>query len=552
MADEHDEKQRSFWGWGWKDKFPPPEARENIGQQVRAILGLEEGELEPQEPPAVEDLELRPPRIEVPGEFEAISSTDAEVRARHTYGRSYRDLVRGFGGDFDHPPDAVVAPRDDEQVQAVLEWASGHDVAVIPFGGGTSVVGGVEGGDVSGYEGVISLNTRRMNRVLEVDPASGAALIEAGATGPEVNEQLEKWGLTLRHYPQSWEFSTIGGWIATRSGGHYATVYTHFDDFVQSVRMVSPEGLMETRRLPASGAGPDPEWTAIGSEGILGVITRAWVRLQDRPRWRSKASVHFEEFSEAVAATRALARSGLHPANCRLLDAREAMLNGVVFDGSNVLILGFESANAPTRDRLEAAVAICEDFGGEPAGSATHVEPDRKSGRREDGEAREEQSGRWRDAFFEAPYLQNAMVSLGVMADTFETACTWEDFEELHERLIGAAREAMKAECGDGFISCRFTHVYPDGPAPYYTFLAPAERGRELEQWRAVKSAVSDVLIEGGATITHHHAVGRTHREWYDRQRPEIFARSLDGVRKTFDPEQVMNPGVLIDGRKTD
>lgn len=532
-----DEREESFWGWGWADKFPGRKQRANIGQQAKQLLGLEE--LEMREPPELADVELADPSVDPPDALAEVCSVDKGSRARHTYGKAYRDIVRGFRGDFDGAPDFVARPTEVEQVRRLVDWAADTNVAVIPFGGGTSVVGGVEAGAVEGYCGVISLDTRSMDRVLEVDERSGAAHIQAGATGPRVAEQLDGTGLQLRHYPQSYEFSTVGGWLATRAGGHYATVYTHFEDLVESARMVAPGGEWESRRLPASGAGPDPDGVVAGSEGILGVITDAWVRLQDRPKWRSKAAMHFDDFDEAVDALRALARSGLHPANCRLLDSREAMLNGVVFDGSSVVLLGFESAHVPTAEMLDRAIELCEDYGGRLPGEPTHRAPDQK--RDGDGE-----QSRWRDSFFEAPYLQNTMVSLGVIADTFETACTWEAFPEMHRRIIERARRVLDEVCGSGFISCRFTHVYPDGPAPYYTFLGPAKVGSELDQWQEVKSAVSDVLSEHGATITHHHAVGRTHRPWYDRERPDLFAEGLSALRDTCDPDGVMNPGVLL------
>jgi alkyldihydroxyacetonephosphate synthase len=276
----------------------------------------------------------------------------------------------------------------------------------------------------------------------------------------------------------------------------------------------------------------------LGSEGIFGVITEAWVRLQLRPRWRLGASLHFEKFETAVAATRAVAQSGLFPSNCRLLDRREAAINAVASDGSNVLILGFESADHAPDARMDRALKIALEHGGTcPEGIV----------RRESNGEKADAAASWRQAFLDAPYLQNMLVSLGVVVDTFETACTWDRFDALHANVVQSVREAMKRVAGRGHISCRFTHVYPDGPAPYYTFIAPARRGAELEQWTEIKRAASDALIASGATITHHHAVGRTHRPWYDRQRPDGFADALRAVKKTLDPAAVLNPGVLID-----
>lgn len=525
----------NFWGWGWAERFPDDEARRTLAAMVAAVLGIEPPAL--RTPPRLEDVTLRPPRLGIPPMLEEMSSASRRDRVEHTYGKGYRDLVRGFSGDFTPAPDFVVRPRDERDIVRVLEWASEEHVAVIPFGGGTSVVGGVEGAVGEDYRGVISLDVRRLDRVLEVDDVSLSARIQAGATGPMIEAQLARHGLTLRHYPQSFEFSTLGGWIATRAGGHYATLYTHIDDRVESVRMITPTGVYETLRVPASGAGPSPERLVLGSEGILGVITEAWVRVHRRPRWRISASVHFADFAAAVAAARAIAQAGLHPANCRLLDATEAMLNGVVNDGHHVLLLGFESADHSLEAWMDRALALC-------VGRACTHGPVVREG--EGNAARDRDAGTWREAFVNAPYLQTALVSLGLVVDTFETACTWDRFDGLHAAVMESVTDAMRRTCGGGRVTCRLTHVYPDGPAPYYTFIAPGRAGREIEQWAAIKQAASEAVLAHGGTITHHHAVGRIHRPWYDRQCPAPFARALRAVKRALDPAWIMNPGVLV------
>src|SRR5204862_300162 len=319
--------------------------------------------------------------------------------------------------DFAHPPDVVAFPRTEDEVTAVLDWCTGANAAVIPYGGGSSVVGGVEPAVGARYAGAVSLDLSRLDRVLEVDRTSRAARIQAGVLGPLLEEQLKPHGLTLRHFPQSFEFSSLGGWIATRSGGHYATLYTHIDEFVESLRVATPAGLVETRRLPGSGAGPSPDRLFIGSEGILGVITEAGMRPQARPTFPPSPAAPF------------------------------------------------------------------------PASAA------------------------------------------------------------FHEGVTAATEEALRRVCGAGQLTCRFTHVYPDGPAPYYTVIAPGRRGAELEQWAAIKQAASDAILRLGGTITHHHAVGRHHRPWYDRERPAGFAAALAAAKAALDPAGVLNPGVLIDPR---
>jgi alkyldihydroxyacetonephosphate synthase len=449
--------------------------------------------------------------------------------------------VRGFRGEFANPPDLVAFPADESEVEVVLSWSEEAGAAVIPYGGGTSVVGGVEP-RLDGRPAV-SLDLRRLDRVLEVDATSLAARIQGGATGPALEDQLREHGLTLRHFPQSFEFSTLGGWVATRAGGHFATLYTHIDDLVESVRAITPRGTWESRRLPGSGAGPSPDRALIGSEGILGVITDAWVRVRPRPAHKLSCGVEFEDFLAGAEAVREISQAGLYPANCRLLDALEAETTGAGSGQRALLVLGFESAEHPVDRPMAVAVEIARAHGGE-AGEVRGREP--SSG--------EDSVGTWRSAFLGAPYLRDTFVACGVLSDTFETAITWDRFEDFHATAIDAARRKVAEVCeapgegpGSPRVSCRFTHVYPDGPAPYFTVLAPAVRGGEVEQWDEIKAAASEAVIEGGGTITHHHAVGRDHRPWYDRQRPGPFAAALRAAKAELDPAAILNPGVLID-----
>jgi alkyldihydroxyacetonephosphate synthase len=385
------------------------------------------------------------------------------------------------------------------------------------------------GGVTPAFDGpAVSLDLGALGRVLEVDEVSRAARIQSGAFGPALETQLAEHGLTLRHFPQSFEFSTLGGWIATRAGGHFATVETHIDDLVESVRAVTPSGVWASRRLPGSGAGPSPDRMLLGSEGILGVITEAWVRVRPRPHFRRSAGVSFGSFLDGAACVRALSQSGLRPSNCRLIDATEAGYTGAGDGSRSVLVLGFESADHDPASALARALDIAREHGGE-------VEEREDSG----GGA----VGSWRGAFLRAPYLRDTFVAIGILSETFETAITWERFERFHEQVLGAVREAAGERA---LVSCRFTHVYPDGPAPYYTVLAPARRGEEVEQWAEIKAAASDALIAAGGTITHHHAVGRDHRPWYDQQRPDPFAAALRAAKAELDPQGILNPGVLV------
>jgi alkyldihydroxyacetonephosphate synthase len=531
-------RRRRFWGWGWEDAGPTPAHVQAIGQLVAARFGVTPGPILPE--PTIDQVTLRPSRIAPPGALSAQCSADPFDRAGHTYGKSFRDIVRGLQGDFANAPDLVAFPATVAELTALLDWCSTANLAAIPYGGGSSVVGGVEPPAGDDHAGVVTIDLTKLDRVLEIDRTSRAARIQGGVLGPSLEDQLRPHGLTLRHFPQSFEFSTLGGWIATRSGGHYATLYTHIDDFVEALQVVTPSGTITTRRLPGSGAGPSPDRLFLGSEGTLGIIVEAWMRLQDRPRFRAAASVTFDTFARATDAARTIAQAGLHPANCRLLDAGEAFTSGAGDGRHAVLLLAFESADHPLEAWMHRALECARDHGGiVPDGAGAAVETTEG--------ARDGAAGAWRRAFLDAPYLRDALVRLGMISETFETAVTWDRFPTFHAQVVEATQEALRRVAGGGQVTCRFTHVYPDGPAPYYTVIAPARPGAALDQWHEVKRAAADAIIDAGGTITHHHAVGRDHRPWYDRQRPEAFAAALRAVKRTLDPAGVLNPGVLID-----
>ncbi|HYB92497.1 MAG TPA: FAD-binding oxidoreductase [Candidatus Binataceae bacterium] len=531
------ERMRSFWGWGYEDQSPTPEQVKRIAERMQKRYNLPPLEITP--PPTVEELNLRAPRVYPPDSLRELCSTAARDRAAHTYGKSFRDLVRAFRRDYSNAFDVVAFPRNEQDLVRILEWCDGAKLAATPYGGGSSVVGGVEPPTGDRWRGTVSIDLKFLDRVLEVDRVSRAARIQAGVLGPSLEDQLRPHGYTIRHFPQSFEFSSLGGWIATRSGGHFATLYTHIDDFVESLRVVTPTGIVESRRLPGSGAGPSPDRMFIGSEGTLGIITEAWMRLQDRPTFRVGASVPFPDFIKGSEAVRAISQAGLFPANCRLLDPGEAFNAGATEKDEAVLVLAFESADHPLDAWMKRALECCADHGG--------VVPREVATRTDAATTHEGAAGAWRNAFLSAPYLMGATASMGMVGDTFETSITWDRFADFHAQMMECARDALRRVCGNGTVTCRFTHVYPDGPAPYYTFSGPGRRGSELEQWDEIKAAVSDRLIELGGTITHHHAVGRFHRPWYDRQRPEGFARALKAAKHALDPRGILNPGVLID-----
>jgi alkyldihydroxyacetonephosphate synthase len=544
-------RRLKHWGWGYEDQTSSEKQLREAAAGIREQLGFG-GEV--REPVPLEAVELRAPRLKAPAALGDLFTDDHYERTAHALGKAYRDVVRGFRGEFPNPPDLVAFPRDESEIEAVLSWAEAEGAVVVPFGGGTSVVGGVEAR--VGDRPVVSMDLKRLDRVLEVDAESLAARIQAGATGPGLEEQLREHGLTLRHFPQSFEYSTLGGWVATRAGGHFATLYTHIDDLVESVRAITPRGTWESRRLPGSGAGPSPDRALIGSEGILGAIAEAWVRVRPRPEFKTSCGVEFDDFLAAAGAVREISQSGLYPSNCRLLDALEAGTTGAGSGEKHLLVLGFESPGLPVDEPMRLALDIAQSHGGAPNSPPPGRTPSQSEQAAGEASTSGEQSAveTWRGAFLLAPYLRDTFVACGVLSETFETAITWDRFEGFHASTMEAVRTKVAEVCdapadgpGSPRVSCRFTHVYPDGPAPYFTVLAPAVRGGEVEQWDEVKAAAAEAVIEGGGTITHHHAVGRDHRPWYDRQRPAPFAAALRAAKRELDPAGILNPGVLID-----
>jgi alkyldihydroxyacetonephosphate synthase len=534
-----------FYGWGYADDGLTPEEEARVRGAARR-LGASAVEVPP---PNKDEFELRPPRVTVPGSLQSMISVTPYDRLVHSLGKSFADIVRMFVRDVRHPPDLVAFPKSDGDVADILDWASRANVGAIPFGGGSSVCGGVEPDVGDSYAGTISIDLQYLHKVSEIDRASRAARIQAGALGPELEEQLKPHGLTLRHFPQSLQLSTLGGWIATRSGGHYASLYTHIDDFVESTRTVTPAGILETRRLPGSGAGPSPDRMIIGSEGSLGIIVEAWMRLQDRPVHQASASVAFATMTKAVSAVRALSQSGLFPSNCRLLDPAEARSNGVGDGTSAVLVLGFESADHPLDAWMKRALELVADHGGIYDAEAVSRSLLPKGGT---SEHRQGAAGQWRNAFIRMPYYRDLMVALGIITDTFETSITWDRFEQLYEGVREKTGKVLTEICGHpAGVSCRFTHVYPDGPAPYFSYsvlgTANGKLADSLAKWREIKIATNEIVVDLGGTVTHHHAVGRDHRGGYERQSSALYRGALASAKKSLDPAGILNPGVLID-----
>ena len=527
---------RKFWGWGFEDELLSEDEEKNIDKRIASTFNLDS--IERLSIPKANDIDLHKPKIKEPKSLEAIFSSDKLERLNHTYGKSFPDSARSILGLFPNPPDLVAFPTSEGDIYNILDWASSNDIAVIPYGGGSSVCGGVETNVGGGYKGVISLDMKNLDSIIDIDKDSRTALIQGGIFGPDLESKLKEHDLTMRHYPQSFEFSTLGGWIATRSGGHYATLYTHIDDFVESLKMITPSGLYETRRLPGSGAGPSPDRFAIGSEGTMGIITEASMRLQDRPTFRSSCTVEFGDYQNGLSALRHISQAGLFPANCRLLDSNEALFNGAGDGSKHLLILAFESSDHDKTFALDRALEITKDFQG------NFEKPKQSSDAHRSGS-----SGNWRNSFIKAPYLRESFTRRGIIQDTFETAITWEkSFDFIEEIKARTGKAILEITGKPSLVTCRITHSYPDGLAPYFTFGAYANPETMIDIWKEIKLATNEICVSKGGTVTHHHAVGRDHRpQGYDNQIPELFNKVLVSAKSSLDPKGIMNPGVLID-----
>lgn len=564
---------KAWWGWGLA-----AELRAEVAARWGGAGSPERG-LRLLRPPTVQEATrgLPPPRVAVeslPAELRPLCTAAPFERLLHR-GRDMVDVIRNVRGDVTDVHDLVAYPENEAHVAALLAECERRSIAVVPFGGGSSVVGGVAPPPTAkDYSGCIAMDLAKMDRILEVDQSSQCARVQGGMYGPALEAALRPSGLTLRHFPQSFEFSTLGGWIATRGGGHYATGLTHVDEMVQSVRVVCPTGVTETRQLPASGAGPAEHRLYVGSEGSLGVITEAWLRLRPRPASRASATVAFAgadadaAFESGARALHDMAQTGLAPANLRLVYGPEVARTGSAGLGesersmlasSAVLLIGFEShvggqagaAILNAQMSLLLGIAESDAHHGVVISKRLAGEGDAGGGER-DGVA-----GSWGKGFMRGGYLSSASCLIpSMIVNTIETACTWAAFPALHRAVLQTGRASIRRECGvEGEVTCRITHVYPDGLAPYYTIVVrglseedPAKGAEDprIRMWLAIKRDVMKAIIEHGGTSTHHHAVGRLHQEHYEAESGALWAASLAASKSVHDPTGIMNPGMLV------
>jgi len=537
-------RRDSKW-WGWGDPAVAPE----LDAEARGVLRERIGELEPWplarslEEFALPEAHSLPPALSAAVGAEAIFSAD-EDRLRHASGRGYADLVRMRGGSLESAPDAVVMPADADALRRLLDACAAEDVAVVPFGGGTSVVGGVE--PLRGtHPRLISLDLGAL-RDVAVDRRSLTARLGAGLRGPEAEAALAREGLTLGHFPQSFEYATIGGFAATRSAGQASSGYGRFDALVSSVRLIAPAGDMQTLETPHTAAGPALRELIVGSEGVLGVIPEVTVRVRPAPRVRRYEAWIAESFEAGTEIVRALAQGPGLPDVVRVSDEEETQgslalsgprgVAGKLFGGylglrrrrgGCLTIVGFEGEEESVARRRALAVRELR------AGGAAYL-----------GQA----AGRsWEHGRYQGPYLRDTLMEMGAMVETLETSHTWSRLGELHEKVAAAIHGALAEQDTPGLVFCHLSHAYADGASLYFTFIARSRRGEELEQWRRVKRAASEAIVACGGTITHHHAIGRDHAPYMEAEVGGTGIDVLRAVKAQLDPTGIMNPGKLLD-----
>ena len=544
-----------WWGWGAPDKEMGLDDKPAMLGHLTRKVGIS-GELVA---PPVErsSLELPASRLTAAMRKALVGlvgedgvEVDDESRLVHAMGKSYRDLIRARRGHVPRPPDAVVLPGSSGELAAVLAWCGSKKIGVIPFGGGTSVVGGVELVD-TGLAAQICLDTTRMRRLLELDPVSRTARFEAGVLGPDLEAQLGERGHSLGHFPQSFEFSTLGGWLAARSAGQNSSRYGKIEDMVEAVTLLYPGGRWETRPIPARSSGPEWRELLVGSEGVLGVISEATVRVHPIPEAAEYRAYLFRSFAGGLDAVRELAQDDVHPTIVRMNDAdyTEMAMQVLSTPTSGVKGMGLQAARTGLGAfgyGIPGACLLLVGFEGPSDVVSFQTTQCRKVCLKRRALGLGTGPGlKWKKERFEHPYLRDDMMSRGILVETLETATNWGDIHRLYDRVRAALRRETGADRGSGLVLTHCSHVYPEGGSLYFTFMTRAEEGRELDQWARIKEAASDAILGAGGTISHHHGVGMDHARWMAEERGPAAMEALRAIKATVDPNDVLNPGKL-------
>jgi alkyldihydroxyacetonephosphate synthase len=465
-----------------------------------------------------------------------------EDRLRHATGCGYADLTRRRNGRLEGAPDAVLLPSDAHTVRRILEVCAAEEIAVVPFGGGTSVVGGVE--PLRGpHSRLISLDLARLQGV-EVDHRSLTARLGAGLRGPEAEAALGAEGVVLGHYPQSFEYATIGGFAATRSAGQASSGYGRFDDLVSAVRLTAPVGELSTLETPHTAAGPSLRELVVGSEGVFGVIPEVTVRVRPKPQQRRYEAWMAESFEAGAEIVRTLAQGPGLPDVIRISDEEETEVS-LALSGPRGAAGTLFGGYLGLRKRRGGALVIVGLEGDEESIArrrALTVRALRRGGAAYLGQA----AGRsWEHGRYQGPYLRDTLMGMGAMVETLETSHTWSRLGELYAAVGGAIRASLDGQGTPGLVFCHLSHAYADGASLYFTFISRARRGAEIAQWQGVKQAACEAMVASGGTITHHHAVGRDHAPYMKAEVGELGIEVLRAVKERLDPAGIMNPGKL-------
>ncbi len=455
---------------------------------------------------------------------------DDRDRLIHSIGKGYLDLLGARLGQVGDVTDAVAYPRRPEEVIRLLELAAFHGIAVVPYGGGTSVLGGLRP-LIGRQKAVISVDLRHLNRVLEIDDISLLVRAETGITGPDLEEALNAKGLTLGHFPQSFQYSTLGGWISTRATGHLSGEYGRMEDMVQALRILTPEGEMETRSVPARSAGPGVIDLILGSEGTLGVVVDAVIRVRRKPESHARRALLYHGFMSAIDRAREMAQGGIIPSLFRVSDEAEssmiAYLAGLeAEDVPCFVLLGYEGTEERARTKMEATTQLWTETGALDIG--------------------EDPAGLWEEEYYMTPYLGDDLLARGLLVDTLETAASWSKLHGVHQAVSQSIEKVFKSQGIEGLVLCHLSHLYRDGASLYYTVFAPRVRGNEVEQWWEIKGAATEALLGEGATISHHHGVGVDHMRWMEKEHGVAGLRTLRALKDALDPKGIMNPGKVV------
>jgi alkyldihydroxyacetonephosphate synthase len=472
-----------------------------------------------------------------------------DQRLLHSYGKSYPDLFYVRKGIVRRPPDLVVYPESHDEVEAVVALAHEHGVCLVPFGGGTNIVGGINPEDP--VRMVATLDMARMNRLLSLDPESNTAVIEAGALGPKLEEDLQARGYSLGHYPDSFEYSTLGGWLATRSAGMQSDAYGKIEHMLVSVKLVTPAGTLTTRNTPASSAGPDLNRLVTGSEGVLGVITEAAMRVHKNPAAGDYRGVLFRNFEEAIAAVQELIESDRRPSLIRLQDSAETELASNMKPATTG-VKGFIQAQfkkfLKVRGYRHPAIMIVGLEGDADRVNAAGKDVRRILKRHHGFDLGHEVGEVWQKDKFNLPYIRDFVMDRGIMCDVAETAAAWSDVLPLYKKVVAVMKEKFAQDGTPGFIGCHLSHTYTTGACLYFTYACAQKAGAELEQYYGFKKLITETFLANNATLTHHHAVGREHRPWMEEEISKTGVAALKALKAGLDPAGIMNPGKLIPG----